>query len=67
MKGFGARSEAGTLLCELFVDAELQVRDLREELAQRLAVPKPHLALLAHGDLLQVQDPRPLMKIFAPP
>ena len=50
------RIEAGTLLCELFVDAELQVRELREEVARRLAVPKPHLALLADGDLLQVGD-----------
>lgn len=58
-------SVAGTLLTELLVDANLGVRQLREELAQRLAVPKPHLAmLLTDGRLLQVHDQRPLVRIF---
>lgn len=58
-------SVAGTLLTELLVDANLGVRELREELAQRLAVPKPHLAmLLTDGRLLQVHDQRPLVTIF---
>ncbi|CAK9117021.1 unnamed protein product [Durusdinium trenchii] len=58
-------SMAGTLLTELSFDGALSVKDLREELAKRLALPKPHLALLStDGKLLQAHDPRSLRSIF---
>ncbi|CAK8985196.1 unnamed protein product [Durusdinium trenchii] len=59
------RLKAGTLLTELSFDGALSVKDLREELAKRLALPKPHLALLStDGKLLQAHDPRSLRSIF---
>jgi len=60
-------SVAGNVLSELVLDGTLGVRQLREELAERLEVPKPHLALLlTDGSLLEVHDQRSLIDIFLP-
>jgi len=58
-------SMAGTVLTELVLDASKGLRELREELAGRLGLPKPQLALLLpDGRLLRARDHRSLMEIF---
>ncbi|CAE6915819.1 DED1 [Symbiodinium sp. CCMP2456] len=58
-------SMAGTVLTELALDASKGLRELREELAARLGLPKPQLALLLpDGRLLKARDHRSLMEIF---